>query len=74
MAKEKMIMTKKLADQLMDSLTCVAISATGGVIQDSNGNCNQEQMEFVQEYARQAFCDILEAWEDVTDKEWNITG
>ena len=71
---EKMIMTKKLADQLMDSLMCVAISATGGAIQDSNCHCNQEQMDFAQEYARQAFCDILEAWEDYTDKQWNITG
>ena len=70
----KMIMTKKLADQLMDDLMCVAISATGGAIQDSNGHCNQEQIDFAQEYARQAFCDILEAWEDYTDKQWSITG
>ena len=74
MTKEKMIMTKKLANQLMDNLMCVAISATSGAIQDSNGHCNQEQMEFAQEYARQAFCDILEAWEDSTDKQWSITG
>ena len=74
MTKEKMIMTKKLANQLMDDLMCVAISATGGVIQDSNGHCNQEQMNFAQEYARQVFCDILEALEDVTNKEWSITG
>ena len=71
---KKMIMTKKLANQLMDTLMCVAISATGGVIQDSNGHCNREQMEFAQEYARQAFCGILENWEDRTDKQWSITG
>ena len=71
---EKMIMTEKLANQLMDDLMCVAISATGGAIQDSNGHCNQEQMDFAQEYARQAFCDILEVWEDYTDKQWSITG
>ena len=69
---EKMVMTEKLANQLMDTLACVAISATGGAIQDANGNFNQEQMEFAQTYARQAFCDILEAWEEQMGKEWDI--
>ena len=71
---EKMVMTEKLAHQLMDDLMCVAISATGGAIQDANGHFNQEQMEFAQAYARQAFCDILEAWEDQMGKKWNIGG
>ena len=69
---EKMVMTEKLANQLMDTLMCVAISATGGAIQDANGHFNQEQMEFAQEYARQAFCDILGAWEEQMGKDWNI--
>lgn len=69
---EKMVMTEKLANQLMDTLACVAISATGGAIEDANGNFNQEQMEFAQAYARQTFCDILEAWEEQMGKEWNI--
>lgn len=69
---EKMVMTEKLANQLMDTLMCVAISATGGAIQNANGHFNQEQMEFAQEYARQAFCDILGAWEEQMGKEWNI--
>ena len=69
---EKMVMTEKLANQLMDTLMCVAISATGGAIQDANGHFNQEQMEFAQEYARQAFCDILGAWEEQMGKEWDI--
>jgi hypothetical protein len=69
---EKMVMTEKLANQLMDTLMCVAISATGGAIQDTNGHFNQEQMEFAQEYARQAFCDILGAWEEQMGKEWSI--
>ena len=64
-----MIMTKKLADQLMETLMCVAISATGGV--DSN-NINQEQMEYAENYAKETFCDLLEAWEELTGKEWNI--
>lgn len=71
---EKMVMTEKLANQLMDDLMCVAISATGGAIQDANGHFNQEQMEFAQAYARQAFCDILEAWEDQMGKKWDIGG
>lgn len=69
---EKMVMTEKLANQLMDTLACVAISATGGAIEDANGNFNQEQMEFAQTYARQTFCDILEAWEEQMGKEWDI--
>lgn len=69
---EKMVMTEKLANQLMDTLACVAISATGGAIQDADGNFNQEQMEFAQAYARQTFCDILETWEEQMGKEWDI--
>ena len=69
---EKMVMTEKLANQLMNDLACVAISATGGAIQDANSHFNQEQMEFAQEYARQTFCDILGAWEEQMGKEWNI--
>lgn len=71
---ENMVMTEELANQLMDDLACVAISATGGAIQDTNGHFDQEQMEFAQAYARQAFCDILEAWEDQTGKKWAIGG
>ena len=71
---EKMTMTEKLANQLMDDLACVAISATGGAIQDTDGHFDQEQMEFAQAYARQGFCAILEAWEDQMGKEWAIGG
>ena len=70
---EKMNMKEKLANQLMDALACVAISATGGIIQDENGKFNQNQMEFVQEYARKEFCGILEAWEEVMCKKWDIS-
>ena len=67
-----MTMTKKLADQLMETLMCVAISATGGAIQDSNGHFSEEQMEFAQEYAKKTFCNILNDWEDSMGKEWSI--
>ena len=69
---KRMIMTGKLANQLMETLACVAISATGGAIQDANGHYNQEQMEFAQEYAKQTFCDILESWEEQMGKRWSI--
>ena len=71
---KRMIMTGKLANQLMETLACVAISATGGAIQDANGHYNQEQMEFAQEYAKQTFCDILESWEEQMGKRWSIEG
>ena len=64
-----MIMTKKLADQLMETLMCVAISATGGVNPD---NIDKKQMEYCEEYAKTTFCDLLEAWEELTGEEWQI--
>ena len=68
----KMVMKEKLANQLMDCLAYVAISATGGIIQNENGDFNQEQMEFVEKYARETFYNILEAWEKSMEKEWDI--
>lgn len=70
---EKMFMKEKLANQLMDAFACVAISATGGIIKNENGDFNQEQMEFAEKYARETFCNILEAWEESTGKEWDIS-
>ena len=69
---EEMFMTEKLADQLMQDLMCVAISATGGAIQDSNGKFNQKQIDFAQKYAKKEFCYILEDWEEIFGKKWNI--
>lgn len=64
-----MIMTKNLADQLMETLMCVAISATGGVDPE---NIDQRQMDYAENYAKETFCDLLEAWEELTGKEWEI--
>lgn len=64
-----MTMTKKLADQLFETLMCVAISATGGV---DLKNIDQKQMDYAVEYAKETFCDLLGAWEELTGKEWNI--
>lgn len=71
---KKMIMTEKLANQLMEMLACVAISATGGAIQDADGNYSQEQMDFAEDYAKETFCAILETWEEEMGKEWEIGG
>ena len=68
----KMVMTEKLANQLMDCLACVAISATGGIIQNENGDFNQVQMKIAEEYARETFYNILESWEESIEKEWEI--
>ena len=64
-----MIMTKKLADQLLETLMCVALSATGGVDPE---NIDQKQVEYAENYAQETFCDLLEAWEELTGKKWNI--
>ena len=68
----KMVMKEKLANQLMDCLAYVPISATGGIIQNENGDFNQKQMDFVEKYARETFYNILEAWEESMEKEWEI--
>lgn len=66
---KKMVMTEKLANELMDLLACVALSATGGVDPD---NLDEEQIEYAQEYAKNTFCELLNAWEELTGKEWDI--
>ena len=65
----KMIMTNTLANQLMETLACVALSATGGVDPD---NINQKQMEYAENYAKETFCNLLGAWEELTGEKWEI--
>ena len=60
-----MVMTQKLANQLMDSLACVAVSANG--IPET-----EEQFERCSEYARNTFLSILGAWEELKGEEWEI--
>jgi hypothetical protein len=64
-----MFMTDTLANQLMETLMCVAISATGGVDPE---NINQKQMEYAENYAEKTFCELLRAWEELTGKEWKF--
>lgn len=64
-----MKMTAKLANELMNNLICVAISANGGV--SSNG-LTENQLALVQKYAKIKFQDILTEWEDLFNKQWEI--
>ncbi len=74
MMKEKMRMTKTLANTLLDDLACVAISANGGCPMDDDGNIimSNEQMELIRAYAEETFVNILKEWERDTEKEWVI--
>ena len=69
---DKMTMTKKLADRLMETLACVAISAMGGVIQHEDGSFDKEQMDYAEEYAKNTFCELLGAWEEMMGQKWRI--
>lgn len=64
-----MIMTNALANQLMETLMCVAISATGGIDIE---NIDPYQMEFAENYAKETSCDLLEEWEEFMGKKWKI--
>lgn len=67
-----MKMTGKLANQLMEDLMCVAISATGGAILCEDGSYDKKQMEYCEEYAKTTFCELLEAWEELLNEKWEI--
>lgn len=64
-----MIMTDKLANNLMDSLMCVAISALGGYPKDGLDISTQE---IVNKYTQTKFCELLAEWEDIAEEEWEI--
>lgn len=67
-----MKMTGKLANQLMEDLMCVAISATGGAVLCEDGSFDEKQMEFCETYAKNTFCELLEAWEALMGEKWDI--
>lgn len=68
----EMVMTNELANQLMEDLVCVAISAMGGIIKNEDGSFDSEQIEMAEAYAKETFCDILEAWEEDNGTRWKI--
>ena len=68
----EMVMTNELANQLMETLACVAISATGGIIENEDGSFDEGQVKMAEAYAKETFCDILEAWEEMNGTRWKI--
>ena len=68
----EMVMTNELANQLMEDLVCVAISAMGGIIENEDGSFNSEQVKMAEAYAKETFCDILGAWEEINGTRWKI--
>lgn len=69
-----MKMTQKLADELMDCLTCLAISALDGVRIDENGEpyVPDVLMDAATSYARSTFINLTDSLAKDTGEEWEI--
>ncbi len=69
-----MKMTQKLANELMDCLTCLAISALDGVRIDENGEpyVPDVLMESATTYARNTFIELTDALAQNAGEEWEI--
>ena len=63
----KMRMTQKLANDLMDSLTALAISANGRLPE------TEEEIESCERYAIKTFLRLSEEWEDTIGGTWEVT-
>ena len=60
-------MTQKLADDLMDSLAALDISANGRL------PVSEEELQSCERYARETFLRLCEEWEQTTGGTWEIT-
>lgn len=63
----KMRMTQKLANDLMDSLAALAISANGRL------PVSEEELQSCGRYAKETFLRLCEEWEQTTGGTWEIT-
>ena len=63
----KMRMTQKLANDLMDSLAALAISANGRLPE------TEEEIESCEKYAIKTFLHLSEEWEDTIGGTWEVT-
>ena len=63
----KMRMTQKLANDLMDSLAALAISANGHLPE------TEEEIKSCERYARETFLCLSEEWEQIIGGTWGIT-
>ena len=61
-----MEMTQKLANDLMDCLCALAISANGRIPE------TEEEFEQCQQYAKDTFMTLCDQWEQVTRETWEV--
>ena len=66
-APVKMRMTQKLANDLMDSLAALEISANGRL------PVSEEELQSCGRYAKETFLRLCEEWEQTTGGTWEIT-
>lgn len=64
--ENKMYMTKKLADALLDALACLAISAIGG------DPFNEETIAKAEKYSRETFCELCDDMEKDLGRTWVV--
>ncbi len=62
----KMRMTQKLADDLMDSLVALDISANGRLPE------TEEELQSCGKYAKETFLRLCEEWEQTTGGTWEV--
>ena len=60
-----MKMTSKLANDLMDCLLALAISANGRMP-------NEEEFALSKQYAQETFLRLCNEWEEVMEDEWEV--
>ena len=63
---DKMKMTQKLANDLMDCLCALAISANGRIPE------TDEEFEQCKQYAKDTFMTLCDQWEQVTGETWEV--
>lgn len=63
----KMRMTQKLANDLMDSLAALEISANGRL------PVSEEELQSCEKYARKTFLRLCEEWEKTVGGTWEVT-
>ena len=63
----KMRMTEKLANDLMDNLAALAISANGRIPE------TEEELQSCERYAKETFTRLCEEWEQTMGGTWEVT-
>jgi len=63
MEEKKIYMTQEVANELMNSLSIMALQLEGGPQYDETGSLCKEQKERIEEYARTKFVELGDEWE-----------